>query len=489
MRDHKPDDKAPDAKHSGTRSQSEDMARPVSTRQALLQLIGPLSWLYQGYGKVARQLSRLMPKGLYARSLIIIVAPMVILQSVLAFVFMERHWQTVTNRLSTAVTQDIAAIIAVLETYPQDENYDRIINLAKDKLDLNISILPDGPLPPPAPKPFFTLLDQALSKRITNLIGKPFWIDTVGRSNIVEIRIKLDDKVLRVFARRSQAYASNSHIFLLWMTGTSLVLLVVAILFLRNQIRPIQRLADAADRFGKGQEARNFRPSGAREVRRAAHAFLEMKRRIERQIEQRTTMLAGVSHDLRTILTRFKLQLALLDDVPEVLDMQRDVDEMQLMLEDYLAFARGSSSETAEVIAIPELLEELEHDAQRTGIALTIHHTGGNRVEVRPNTIKRCLHNLLSNAERYADRIELTSERLGNWWLIEIDDNGPGIPEEDLETVFRPFHRLDTARNQDTPNTGLGLAIARDIARGHGGDIKLGRSKLGGLKASLRLPA
>nr|WP_321443807.1 ATP-binding protein [uncultured Cohaesibacter sp.] len=489
MRDQKPDDKAPDAKHSGTGSQSDDMRRPLSKRQALLQLIGPLSWLYSGYGKVARQLSRLMPKGLYARSLIIIVAPMVILQSVLAFVFMERHWQTVTNRLSTAVTQDIAAIIAVLETYPQDENYDRIINLAKDKLDLNISILPDAPLPPPAPKPFFTLLDQALSKRITNLIGKPFWIDTVGRSNIVEIRIKLDDKVLRVFARRSQAYASNSHIFLLWMTGTSLVLLVVAILFLRNQIRPIQRLADAAERFGKGQEARNFRPSGAREVRRAAHAFLEMKRRIERQIEQRTTMLAGVSHDLRTILTRFKLQLALLDDVPEVRDMQRDVDEMQLMLEDYLAFARGSSSEIAEVIAIPELLEELEHDAQRAGIALTIRHTGGNRVEVRPNTIKRCVHNLLSNAERYADRIELTSERLGNWWLIEIDDNGPGIPEEDLETVFRPFHRLDTARNQDTPNTGLGLAIARDIARGHGGDIKLGRSKLGGLKATLRLPA
>ncbi|WP_316860758.1 ATP-binding protein [uncultured Cohaesibacter sp.] len=430
-----------------------------------------------------------MPKGLFARSLIIIVAPMVILQSVLAFVFMERHWQTVTDRLSTAVTQDIAAIIAILETYPQEEGYDALINLAQDKLQLNISVLPDSPLPPPGPKPFFSLLDHALSRHITSQIGRPFWIDTVGRSNIIEIRIKLDGKVLRVFTRRSRAYASNSHIFLVWMAGTSLVLLVVAILFLRNQIRPIQRLANAAERFGKGQDADNFRPAGAREVRQAAHAFLEMKRRIERQIEQRTIMLAGVSHDLRTVLTRFKLQLAILDDYPEVEEMQRDVDEMQLMLEDYLAFARGSSAEKTEVIDIPQILEELRYDTQRSGYDLTINHTGGKNVEVRPNTIKRCLNNLISNSTRYADTIRLTSERLGNWWLIFIDDDGPGIPEEELDTVFRPFYRLDTARNQNTPNTGLGLAIARDIARSHGGELRLSKSPLGGLRATLRLPS
>ena len=298
------------------REPGEEEAAALANRpewlKHVVKLLAPLRILYDYYRRGARELARIMPKGLYARSLIIIVAPMVILQSVIAFVFMERHWQTVTNRLSTAVTQDIAAIIAVLEDYPQDEDYNTIIKLAQDKLNLSITILPDGPLPPPGPKPFFNLLDHTLSRQITDLIGKPFWIDTVGRSNIVEIRIKLADKVLRVFTRRSQTYASNSHIFLVWMAGTSLVLLVVAILFLRNQIRPIQRLADAAERFGKGQEAQNFRPAGAREVRRAAHAFLEMKRRIERQIEQRTTMLAGVSHDLRTILTRFKLQLALL---------------------------------------------------------------------------------------------------------------------------------------------------------------------------------
>lgn len=469
--------------------ETDQTGEPSLWLRLLQHAILPLQLLYKGYRKGARLLARAMPKGLFARSLIIIVAPMVILQSVLAFVFMERHWQTVTDRLSTAVTQDIAAIIAILETYPQDGDYSQVIKIAQDKLALNISILPDAPLPPPGPKPFFNLLDQALSRHITTQIGKPFWIDTVGRSNIVEIRIKLQKHVLRIFARRSMAYASNSHIFLVWMGGTSLVLLVVAILFLRNQIRPIQRLAKAAERFGKGQEARNFRPSGAREVRQAAHAFLEMKRRIERQIEQRTVMLAGVSHDLRTILTRFKLQLAILEQSPETSEMQRDVDEMQMMLEDYLAFARGTSSEKAEVIGIPHLLTELQFDVQRSGHELTIEHTGGDNIEVRPQTIKRCLHNLLSNATRYADTVQLSSERLGNWWLVNIDDDGPGIPEEELESVFRPFYRLDTARNQNTPNTGLGLAIARDIARAHGGDLKLSRSPLGGLRATLRLPS
>lgn len=197
-------------------------------------------------------------------------------------------------------------------------------------------------------KPFFSLLDQTLSVQLGRQIAKPFWIDTVGRSNLVEIRIQLDDAVMRIFAQRSAAYASNSEIFLFWMVGTSSILLIVAVLFLRNQIKPILRLADAAESFGKGREAPNFHPRGAREVRRAAQAFIEMKSRIERSIEQRTAMLAGVSHDLRTILTRFKLELALIGDSPEVDGMRRDVDEMSGMLEDYLAFARGDSGEQAQ---------------------------------------------------------------------------------------------------------------------------------------------
>jgi two-component system, OmpR family, osmolarity sensor histidine kinase EnvZ len=258
-----------------------------------------------------------MPKGLYARALLIIIAPMVVLQSVVAFVFMERHWNTVTQRLSAAVVQDIAALIDVYTTVPGAEQA-QIRRIAQEKLGLVVDFLPVTEMPPPGPKPFFSLLDQALSDEVSRRIGKPFWIDTVGRSALVEIRVRLDDTVLRVFARRNAAYASNSEIFLFWMIGTSVVLLTVAILFLRNQIRPILRLADAAESFGKGREVPNFRPRGAREVRRAAVAFIEMKTRIERAMEQRTAMLAGVSHDLRTILTRFKLELALIGDNPEI---------------------------------------------------------------------------------------------------------------------------------------------------------------------------
>ncbi|MET3360109.1 hypothetical protein ABIF60_001504 [Bradyrhizobium japonicum] len=281
-----------------------------------------------------------MPTGLYARALLIMIVPMVVLQSVVAFVFMERHWNTVTRRLSAAVVQDIAALIDVYKGYPQDRDREQIRRIAQQRLGLVVDFLPAGDMPPPGPKPFFSLLDQTLSVQLGRQIGRSFWIDTVGRSNLVEIRIQLDDAVMRVFAQRSAAYASNSEIFLFWMVGTSSILLIVAVLFLRNQIKPILRLADAAESFGKGREAPNFRPRGAREVRRAAVAFLEMKSRIERTMEQRTAMLAGVSHDLRTILTRFKLELALIGDSPELEGMRKDVDEMSMMLEDYLAFAR-----------------------------------------------------------------------------------------------------------------------------------------------------
>src|ERR1700729_4626466 len=289
-----------------------------------------------------------MPSGLYARALLIMIVPMVVLQSVVAFVFMERHWNTVTRHLSAAVVQDIASLIDVYKGYPQDKDHALLRRIAQQRLGLVVDFLAVGDMPPPGPKPFFSLLDQTLSGQLGRQIAKPFWIDTVGRSNLVEIRIQLDDAVMRIFAQRSAAYASNSETFLFWMVGTSSILLIVAVLFLRNQIKPILRLADAAQSIGKGREAPNFRPRGAREVRRAAQAFLEMKARIERSIEQRTAMLAGVSNDLRTILTRFKLELALIGDSPEGDAMRKDVDEMAGMLEDYLAFARGDSGEQAQ---------------------------------------------------------------------------------------------------------------------------------------------
>jgi two-component system osmolarity sensor histidine kinase EnvZ len=438
--------------------------------------------------RVGRWFNGVMPKGLYARALLIIILPMVILQSVVAFVFMERHWSLVTQRLSAGVVQDIAALIDVYRGYPQDAEQAQLRRIAQQRLGLVVDFLPVSELPPPGPKPFFSLLDQSLSEELRKQIGRPFWIDTVGRSALVEIRIRLDDRVMRVFARRNAAYASNSEIFLLWMVGTSLVLLTVAILFLRNQIRPILRLADAAESFGKGRDVPNFRPRGAREVRRAAYAFIEMKSRIERAMEQRTAMLAGVSHDLRTVLTRFKLELALLGDRPEVDMLRKDVDEMARMLEAYLAFARGDTGEQSEPTDMADFLEELRSDAERNGRRVALAFHGQPIVTVRPAAFRRCLGNLVSNAARFANTINITGHRDHRWLTVTVDDNGPGIPQAQREEVFKPFLRLDDARNQDEGGTGLGLAIARDIARSHGGDIQLGDSPMGGLRASVRVP-
>ncbi len=440
------------------------------------------------YDRAGATFKNVMPKGLYARALLIIIVPMVVLQSVVAFMFMERHYNLVTQRLSAGVVQDIATLIEVYKIYPQDANNVQLRRIAQEKLGLVVDFLPVDELPPPGPKPFFSLVDQALSEEVRKLVGRPFWIDTVGRSSLLEVRIRLDNAVMRVFAPRSAAYVSNSHIFLGWMVGTSLVLITVAVLFLRNQIRPILRLADASESFGKGREVPDFQPRGAREVRRAAQAFIEMKRRIERTMEQRTAMLAGVSHDLRTILTRFKLELALIEDSPEIEAMKKDVDEMGRMLEAYLAFARGDSGEQSAPTDMGAFLQELKADAERNGHKSSVFFHGHPIVTVRPNAFKRCLANLVSNAARHAPSISITGHRDHRWLTVTVDDDGPGIPPALREEVFKPFLRLDDARNQDEGGTGLGLAIARDIARLHGGDILLSDSPLGGLRATVRVP-
>jgi two-component system osmolarity sensor histidine kinase EnvZ len=444
--------------------------------------------IIQPWDRFGRWLKSVMPKGLYARSLLIIIIPMVVLQSVVAFMFVDRQWSLVTYYLSSTVTQEIATLIDVYRTFPQDPDHAQVRRIAQDRLGLVVDFLPGNQLPPPGPKPFFSQLDQALSEEIRRQIGLPFWIDTVGRSSIVEVRIKLDDTIMRVFARRADIYDPNSWIFLLWMVATSLVVLAIAIAFLRNQIRPIVRLADAAEAFGKGRDAPNFRPRGAREVRRAAAAFLEMKGRVERAIEQRTTMLAGVSHDLRTVLTRFKLELALLGESPEIDAIKKDVDEMAAMLEAYLAFARGDLGEQSAPTDMAALLENLRLDTERHGHRASVTFHGQPEVTVRPAAFKRCLANLVTNASRFASTVAITGHRDHRWLSVTVDDDGPGIPLQMREDVFKPFLRLDDARNQDEGGTGLGLAIARDIARSHGGDITLGDSPLGGLRATVRVP-
>lgn len=465
---------------------NDDRTSPSrSAGQGLREQFRPIS---NGWNRFWRIVSLYLPKRLYARSLLIIITPMILLQSVVAFVFMERHWQTVTLRLSTATVRDVAAVIDLIGTMPQD--FGTVQRIARERLDLRIDLMPPDPLPPPSRTALFNILDNILSEEITRRIKRPFWLNTFGNSGVVEIRIRLDDKVLRVFARRSQAYASNTHIFIVWMVGTSLVLLMVAIPFLRNQIKPITALAEAAESFGKGRPMpQNFRPRGAEEVRRAGFAFIQMRERIERQIEQRTAMLSGVSHDLRTILTRFRLQLAMIGSKADREALGQDIDDMQQMLEGYLAFARGEAEEDSGTFEIDACLDRLKEDAVRRRRNLDYSITGSAVVQVRPRAFERLLNNVVGNAVRYAHSVKVDVVHDKGWLTITVDDDGPGIPMDRREDVFKPFFRLDAARNLDASGTGLGLAIARDIARSHGGDVVLEDSPLGGLRAQVRVPA
>jgi two-component system osmolarity sensor histidine kinase EnvZ len=438
----------------------------------------------------ARGLAEFLPKGLYKRSLLIVILPMVLLQTAVTFAFMQHHWELVTRRLSEAVARDIGALTDLYRKLPPGEADSFLSNLSSERFRMDATLLPGGPLPPAMPRSFFDALDpltRTLPSEIKKQVGDPIWVDTVGRSGLMEIRVDLGDRVLRLVTRRSLAYEANAHIFVLWMLGAMIVLLTVAIIFLRNQIRPILRLALAAEDFGKGRDV-DFSPHGAREVRQAGHAFIEMKRRIERATEQRTAMLNGVSHDLRTILTRFKLSAALLDSSADSELLQKDADEMGRILEGYLAFARGDATEPSTETDIGSMLEDLRSDAERHGAAVSLETRGNLAIRIRPVAIRRCVGNLVANAQRHADHVRIMAKREAKFVSIVVDDDGAGIPPVHREDVFRPFYRLDEARNQDEGGAGLGLTIARDIARSHGGDITLADSPMGGLRAAIRLP-
>jgi two-component system osmolarity sensor histidine kinase EnvZ len=364
----------------------------------------------------------------------------------------------------------------------------RIESLANGTLKLTLSI-EEGRLPAPLPEPFFSRADTRLNRELTVETGKPFWIDRHGQPGIVDVRVEVADGVIFRFEPRDERTLATSTGFLLFlMAGSSLLLLGIAIIFLRNQIRPITDLARAAQSFGTGRDAGSFRPRGAREVRAAGIAFLDMRDRIARQVEQRTAMLAGVSHDLRTILTRFKLELAFLGDSPKVQPLKQDVDDMQRMLEAYMAFVKGDAGEAAQEADLAGLVQGAARGLERAGGSLELDLPADQKVRVKPNAFSRLLANLIGNAARYAGNVTVHARVSDHMLTLMVDDDGPGIPPDKREEAFRPFVRLDNARNLDETGTGLGLAIARDIARAHGGDIRLEDSPKGGLRALLQIP-
>ena len=437
---------------------------------------------------LAAEIKRLLPHRLLWRSLLILMVPLVLLPVIVTIVFYNNHWEVVTRRLAYSVGGDIAVLIVMLKDNPRPEEWDDVRELAMTHLSLNLSFEPGAILPNQQAPIRDTMTDRWLQAALTDQLRKPFIFDTDWSDREVEIKVQLPDGVLRVLAPQKRLSSVTTYIVVLWMIGTSTALFVVAMLFMRNQVRPIRRLALAAESFGKGREVPNFRPTGATEVRQAAAAFIEMRDRIQRQIAQRTDMLSGVSHDLRTPLTRMKLQLAMLKDSAEIAELNADIDEMERMIEGYLAFVRGEGHEAPKETDLAGLLGEIVDGARREGAVIELKTEGDLRVAVRPNAIKRGITNLVTNATRYGKKVAIRAVRQAESIEIAVVDDGPGIPAGKREDVFRPFVRLESSRNQATGGIGLGLTIARDIVRGHGGDIVLHEAPGGGLTASVRLP-
>lgn len=432
---------------------------------------------------------RRMPKTLFGRSLLIIVLPVAIMQIAVTYVFFDAHWQTVTSRLSEGLAGDIAWAVESYYEDPTPEGFAKLARRAEDSKGLSIALQPGKRLPVNRRYSLFAPIDRSLQQALGDRLDQPFWFDTTRYPAYVDVRVQVEGGVMRVLAPRDRAVATNGHIFVLWMTVATVLLTAVALLFIRNQVRAIERLANAAEAFGRGADAPAFKPHGAREVRRAAVAFLDMRSRIQRHIDQRTTLLASVSHDLRTPLTRLKLALALAEPSKANEAMKGDVVEMEHMIDEYLAFARGEGGEAIETVRLRELIEQVSEGAVRAGARVTVTADPLLEAPVRPNALKRALSNLVMNAAAYGETVQVAVRpRPQGGVEIVVDDDGPGIPAERYEDAFKAFNRLDEARNQNTKGVGLGLAIARDVARGHGGDIMLDRSPLGGLRATLRLP-
>jgi two-component system osmolarity sensor histidine kinase EnvZ len=436
-----------------------------------------------------RWFKRMLPRSLFGRSLIIIILPLVLAQLLATWIFYDRHWDTVERRLATGVAADIAFTLDALRYADEPREFDTILIRATDTTELYYMFRPDERLPRGVREAGTSRIEEQLAAAIEERVGRPYQIDADFDPRDVLISIELADGVMQVAAPRKRLFTPTTYIFVLWMAGSSLVLLAVASLFMRNQVRALRRLAAAAESFGKGRDVASFKLEGATEVRQAAAAFLKMRDRIRRQITQRTEMLAGVSHDLRTPLTRMRLALELVSgEGPEVEELKADVIAMERMVQGYLDFARGEGPEQPRDADLGLLIEEAAAAARRDGTEISLALPEEYVLPLRPDAMRRCIANLLSNARRYGSHIWVTALPVGDGVDIFVDDDGPGIPVAQRENVFRPFFRLDPARNPTTGGIGLGLTIARDVARGHGGELTLEESPQHGLRVRLHLP-
>lgn len=444
-----------------------------------LKKLNPWYWIH-----------KIMPRTLFARSLLIIVIPVLLMQVVAMSVFVDNHWRKITSRLAFGVAGEIAIMAEEIEGNVSSERLETLTKYAAQNLDLLVTFEKGAVLKPEMVsegtwEPFTA---RALSRALEEQVRRPFSLSTSPDDNWVNVGIQLNGGVLRVLALERRLFSSSAYIFLFWLGGSSIILFSIAVIFMRNQIRPIRRLALAAERMGTGREILLFKPEGAREVRQAGKAFLEMHERITRQIEQRTAMLAGISHDLRTPLTRMKLALSFLGEGEDVKALKQDVDDMERMVDSYLDFVRGEEREMGEPISLTSLVGKIVEKVRHQGSEIIFNQAEEIEIVARPLALERCLTNIIGNAEKFSNKIEISIEKHNGYCLIVVDDNGPGIPPELHEDVFKPFFRVDNSRNISTGGVGLGLPIVKDIVHAHGGHITLDKSPLGGLRVKIDLP-
>ena len=434
------------------------------------------------YG-LSRYFKKILPKQLFYRSLIIVAAPIIIMQITISIVFFDSLWIKTNKGMTRALVSEIAAFIDVYENENSDK--EKIINLFNAHLQFIIRYEANKDFPEVYNERWFSPIDRSLRRELKseNFI---YWFDTAGYKNLISLKLKHKDGYFQFFIPRERLTSTSVRLFALWITLPAVLVIFIAILFLKNQTRPITKLAEASERFGRGEDVEEYRPSGALEIRKAGLEFDRMRKRILRHLNQRSEMLSGISHDLRTPLTRIKLQLAFINDKEITNKLSRDVDEMEKMLNEYLQFSRSNFTEKSEKFNLSELIMSTTKKYENKNILVNqeseIFFSG------RKNLIQRCLNNLLDNAINFSKNIKVTQQKAKRSVLIFVEDDGPGIPSTEYENVFKPFYKVDKSRNQTKSSVGLGLSIASDIIRSHGGNIELGKSEMGGLKIKIVLP-
>ena len=431
-----------------------------------------------------RVLKLILPKRLFYRALIIVAAPTIILQIIITIVFYDSVWIKANKNITRSLVSQLKTI---QDTYLNDKNnLDFFTDSYKNNFSFEIDIN-DNLFPTFTGERKYSPIDRSLRRELKSAFGNNnYWFNTTKFKNAVEIRIKIENGTMVFLVPREMVSASSVRLFVLWTTLPSIILILIALLFLKNQTKPLVRLAKAAERFGKGDYVNDFRPSGASEIRKAAYEFDRMAKRINRHLNQRSEMLSGISHDLRTPLTRLKLQLAMIEQKNISEKMSKDIDEMENMLNDYLQFAKTQSQEDTSLINLSDLLYKIQKDLNNKNLIL--NDLTEINLKGRVSALTRCFENIVQNGLVYGSKVYVTIQKGSNGAIINIEDDGPGIPEEQYRNVFKPFVRLDKSRNLNKSGVGLGLAIVEDIINSHGGNIQLGKSKYNGLLVKVFLP-